>query len=194
MTDNTKYEVTQADIEAAAVHWCGDKERETFPEDIDYFKRNWRALPGLRKYVEKSARHRLTSQPDQSNLMEAVAWRFRRIDGDEPGPWKYTGEAEPNLNPTYKFERQSLYTAPQPDRERVLRDAAEDVRINILWAERHYSGAEFGTIAWPEVKAAVDNLLALLTHPTTDTQSGEYICKCGVRVEPHRCAPTDGGF
>lgn len=68
--------------------------------------------------IEKS--HRLTSQPAQSDLVEAVGWRFRRIDGEEPGPWKYTGEAEPNLNPAYKFERQPLYatpTAPQPDRE-----------------------------------------------------------------------------
>lgn len=24
--------------------------------------------------------------------------------------------------------------------------------------------------------------------------SNEYICTCGLRVEPHRCRPSDGGF
>jgi len=40
----------------AALAWCGKKDRETFPEDIAYFKNNWRALPGLRAYVEAEAR------------------------------------------------------------------------------------------------------------------------------------------
>ena len=55
--------VTEADIETAAIRWCGDKDRETFLGDIDYFKHNWRALPGLRKYVEEAAFSRLSSQP-----------------------------------------------------------------------------------------------------------------------------------
>lgn len=40
-------------INRAAVRWCGDKERETSMDDIIYFKRNWSALPGLKKYVEE---------------------------------------------------------------------------------------------------------------------------------------------
>lgn len=43
---------SEADVYAAAIKWCGEKERETFPEDIAYFRHNWSALPGLRRYVE----------------------------------------------------------------------------------------------------------------------------------------------
>jgi hypothetical protein len=38
-------------VGAAAIKWCGEKDRETFPSDIEYFRTNWRALPGLRDYV-----------------------------------------------------------------------------------------------------------------------------------------------
>ena len=31
----------------AAIKWCGKKDRETFPEDIEYFKHNWRWASGL---------------------------------------------------------------------------------------------------------------------------------------------------
>ena len=44
--------VTASDIDRAAVTWCGSKGRETFTEDIEYFRENWWALPGLRAYVE----------------------------------------------------------------------------------------------------------------------------------------------
>lgn len=37
----------------AAVAWCGEKERETFPEDIEYFRHNWHAFPGLRTFVDR---------------------------------------------------------------------------------------------------------------------------------------------
>jgi len=39
-------------VHAAALKWCGEKERETFPEDIEYFEHNWRSFPGLRSRVE----------------------------------------------------------------------------------------------------------------------------------------------
>ena len=38
-------------VGAAATKWCGEKDRETFQSDIEYFRTNWRALPGLRDYV-----------------------------------------------------------------------------------------------------------------------------------------------
>ena len=44
---------TQAQIDRAAAAWCGTKERETFHEDTLYFRHNWSALPGLRKWVEQ---------------------------------------------------------------------------------------------------------------------------------------------
>lgn len=45
----------QPHVYAAAIRWCGEKDRETFPGDIEYFKHNWRALPGLRKFVADEA-------------------------------------------------------------------------------------------------------------------------------------------
>lgn len=72
MTDNNQpadsVEVTQADIHAAALQWCSEKDRETFPEDVDYFKCQWWALPGLRARVEAAARHRLSAQPAREDV------------------------------------------------------------------------------------------------------------------------------
>lgn len=42
-------------VHRAAVKWCGEKDRETFPEDIAYFKHNWRTLPGFRDRVKTEA-------------------------------------------------------------------------------------------------------------------------------------------
>ncbi len=44
-------EPTPDQISRAAIAWCGAKERETFQADIDYFKVNWSALPGMRLWV-----------------------------------------------------------------------------------------------------------------------------------------------
>ena len=130
MTDNTKYEVTQADIETAAVRWCGDKERETFPEDIDYFKHNWRALPGLRKYVEEAARHRLTSQPAQSDLKAAMGrslpngYSYRQLDVSLTA--KTADDLTTIINALGGLSDQSTPTAPQPDRESVLQKVEQE--------------------------------------------------------------------
>lgn len=45
-------------VYAAALIWCGEKERETFIEDIEYFKHNWRSLPGLTSYVVREFERR----------------------------------------------------------------------------------------------------------------------------------------
>lgn len=55
-------EVTQADVYAAAIQWCGEKDRETSMGDIRYFQENWQALPGLRQRIETLARHRLAAE------------------------------------------------------------------------------------------------------------------------------------
>jgi hypothetical protein len=38
---------TDDQIIRAAIAWCGAKDRETFPEDVTYFKCNWWSMPGL---------------------------------------------------------------------------------------------------------------------------------------------------
>ena len=151
MTDNTKYEVTDVVIDIINV--------VTELQEVDALDK---AYPEVLERIEAYS-HRLTSQPAQSDLVERAKWvAIRQREAGDITAAKIIEDLLSNFDTP---------TTAQPDRERVLREAAEEVRINILWAERHYSGAEFGTIAWPEVKAAVDNLLALLTHPTTDTQS-----------------------
>ena len=44
---------TNDQVYEAAIRWCGQKERETFPDDITYFQRNWSSLPGLKVFVEQ---------------------------------------------------------------------------------------------------------------------------------------------
>lgn len=46
------YPPTKAQIEEAAAAWCGAKSRETFSEDMEYFRHQWQWLPGLKTYVE----------------------------------------------------------------------------------------------------------------------------------------------
>ncbi len=47
---------SEEQIDKAATRWCGEKDRETFYEDILYFKNYWKYLPGLTKYVEEVIR------------------------------------------------------------------------------------------------------------------------------------------
>lgn len=48
-------DLTPEEIHRAAIAWCGQKERETFPEDVAYFKYHWWSAPGLRKFAEEHA-------------------------------------------------------------------------------------------------------------------------------------------
>ena len=47
-------------VSTAALTWCGEKDRETFQSDVDYFKHNWRAarLNRLRRPRTRQARPR----------------------------------------------------------------------------------------------------------------------------------------
>lgn len=49
---------TYSEVYRAAIRWCGEKDRETFPEDITYFEHNWPALPGLYQYVAEEVAKR----------------------------------------------------------------------------------------------------------------------------------------
>lgn len=53
-------EPTSDQISRAALKWCGDKERETFMDDIRYFEAMWRSLPGLEAYVRLEAKSVVT--------------------------------------------------------------------------------------------------------------------------------------
>lgn len=72
----TAPQATQRDIHAAAIQWCGEKDRETSLDDIRYFQNNWRSLPGFRSRVEAFARHRqaaLSELEGERANVEAVA-------------------------------------------------------------------------------------------------------------------------
>ena len=75
MTDTP---VTQADIKAAVLHWVGQKDRETFPEDLIYAEENWRSIAPVRALAETLANNRAQSEPSgeasqpQDELREAL--------------------------------------------------------------------------------------------------------------------------
>lgn len=50
--DGPSRELLRKAVYEAALQWCSEKERETFPEDIEYFKYNWLAFQGFRDRVE----------------------------------------------------------------------------------------------------------------------------------------------
>lgn len=79
MTDATN--VTQADVQAAAIQWCGQKDRETSLDDIRYFQENWSALPGLRCRVEAFARHRTAAEAaSKAEIAELVELAEAALD------------------------------------------------------------------------------------------------------------------
>jgi hypothetical protein len=53
-----------------------------------------------------------------------------------------------------------------------------------------YAWSEFEPPAQAAIAAIeAQGLVIVLKEPT-----GEYICNCGIRVEPHRCRDTKGAF
>lgn len=56
-------------VNEAAAAWCGQKDRETFSEDVAYFKHNWSAMPGLWPYVIRAA----LAHPSPAPKAEPVA-------------------------------------------------------------------------------------------------------------------------
>ena len=58
-------------VSTAALTWCGEKDRETFQSDVDYFKHNWRALPGLTAYVDRELGKRARAALAQSAPVKA---------------------------------------------------------------------------------------------------------------------------
>ena len=158
--------VTEADIETAAIRWCGDKDRETFLGDIDYFKHNWRALPGLRKYVEEAARHRLTSQPAQSDPVAIVAGKRLTI---KPGA------------PEIALLCRAIFRSTFADDE-------DDAVVNAKYGEWPEDQAKAIRAAKFVLRALGGDgaVVRALTHPTTDTQSD--VVREAVLAERERCA------
>jgi len=56
---------TRKQIDAAAIQWCGQKDRETDMYDILYFRENWWALPGLRIFVDQETNPSPPPEPKQ---------------------------------------------------------------------------------------------------------------------------------
>jgi hypothetical protein len=50
---NEQIAVTDAQIHAAAIKWCGDEDHETLVADVLYFKTNWRDIPELLAFVRR---------------------------------------------------------------------------------------------------------------------------------------------
>ncbi len=68
-------EVTQEDVYAAALQWCGEKDRETSLDDTRYFQNNWQHASGFRQRVEAFASHRtqaLTTARAEAEAKDAI--------------------------------------------------------------------------------------------------------------------------
>lgn len=67
-------------VRRAAIAWCGQKDRETFPEDLTYFEQNWRALPGMTVFVATHAAALIASQArENERLREALVQHNDRL-------------------------------------------------------------------------------------------------------------------
>lgn len=152
----------------------------------------------------------------QQGQGELVAWRFRRVDGSEPGPWKSLGSSvRPNLNREYRYEIEPLYahppTAPQPDRESVLREACRETLraltcgqaaiVDTVWVAGERNETLFDCVAASlDEPAFSEGLIEQASHPTTDTQSdlcAEIAQKSDTQsdaVQPLETAPKDGTY
>lgn len=60
-----------AAVHAAAVTWCGEKGRETFLSDMQYFEWNWQSLPGLADYVDRELGRRARATLARIATLEA---------------------------------------------------------------------------------------------------------------------------
>lgn len=74
-------EVTELDVYAAALQWCGEKDRETSLDDIRYFQNNWQSLPGFYRRVEAFARHRIKTTANLTTENAALAARVEALEG-----------------------------------------------------------------------------------------------------------------
>jgi tetratricopeptide (TPR) repeat protein len=110
--------------------------------------------------------HRLAFDTLYVNLLKtnpdhAFTEFARRVS--EGKPWAQLFDGLDN------FDVSPLSTAPQPDRESVLREALNEVR-SIALSYSNMGHVEGNKRAF-DIISDIDRRLALLTHPTTDTQS-----------------------
>jgi len=116
MTD--KPTVTQADIDRAVLQWCGEKDRETSNDDIEYFEANWRVMPGLRSRVENLAAHREASTEGYQIALQE--WFDKTAWLQTPTlPVKYLG-----------MHRADILTAMVRNSEAAIKEAEHQI-----WAE-----------------------------------------------------------
>jgi len=120
-------------VGAAAIKWCGEKDRETFQSDIEYFRTNWRALPGLRDYVLRAlapadglAAVEALRVEARENAMQALASMGQAQEAYEA---QLEAEAELARNKTLAAENASLKSLLMTVRDYVS-DTAEGHLVN----------------------------------------------------------------
>lgn len=201
MTDNTKYEVTQADRDAAAESFWNRHNRRGLLGPT-YKAMRAGELDG-HVDVQAFARHRLTSQPAQSDLVEACKQAIccpsgscEAGQGDRPAHCAKDGFAKE----AEAVAALSTPTAPQPDRESVASVLIEPSEPGSYKGDIFFGSDDHTTLGthrwdgtrWSRLHSDTVLLLELLTmarqerervreklfdarqalsHPTTDTQS-----------------------
>lgn len=186
MTDKTKYEVTQADRDAANAFWTSQAAR-IIAGDKTLGERDG----DNNALIQLLARHRLTSQPAHSDIMEARPWAHMLSEFTDwpdselvhlclaPPPGEHGGEKV--VASTLGQLRRSVATptAPQPDRDGVL-DGLRDVYSNLT--PGRIEAADIDGMAF-KVQAAIE---ALAT--TTDQSAQSDAIAEAVAAEQERCA------
>lgn len=131
--------VTQADIKAAALYWVGQKNRETFPEDLVYAEQNWQIIIPVRRLVEAFAAHRIAAEK-RAKAQELEGALRKADDVVDQGPLIAWGKVETGPHEggfmaieyagrNYYAEEvaQALSQAPAPE---VVEDVREVVNDN----------------------------------------------------------------
>jgi hypothetical protein len=127
-------EPTEDEIFRAALVWCGRKERETSPEDITYFKANWRHLPGLKQVVDElifgaspSLTKPMESAVSARELLVEAAALFREYESHHRAKVERLGDTIEREEGDRKAERNAAI-ADKIERALSLRPEGEEGR------------------------------------------------------------------
>lgn len=173
----TPEDLVERIVSNAALTWCGKQERETFLEDITYFKCNWRALPGYQTYVLNEAFKELEAQRAEIERLRGEVeplqkWAQameRLCDGVEPpqGVEKANTVAE-----VAAYFRGVLARATRAEAERD--QAVEVLQFVTRWAWREGvpNKERISVIKYhPVIKAEHDATLASISRSDSEQES-----------------------
>jgi hypothetical protein len=154
---------TSAEIDNAAIKWCGQKERETFYDDIVYFRHNWNALPGLKKFVDAEVAIRTNAQERIRELDEALkVERIANADHVSKIAWlqqEFAAEREQNARISASADLPSGDVATFADERKRVQDdiLASLFAIRKQWTSQQVADAISPKVAPPATSSTTIN-------------------------------------